>query len=274
MTGGTEEAYTINQNLARLCGDFGLGMGLGSCRSILHSNDRLKDFDVRDLVGDKQSLFANLGIAQCESLVSEGKLNLIKNLLDKLRADGLIIHVNPLQEWLQPEGDHIKNPPIDTIKVILDKVDTKIIVKEVGQGIGPRSLMALAQLPLAAIDLAGYGGTNFATLELLREEKHEHADYTPLANLGHPTLEMIDYLNNLRFVLGEKFVCQEIIISGGIRNFLDGYYAMEKLKMPSIYGQASAFLKRARTSYEVLEKYTAAQIEGLQLAKSFLRIKE
>ena len=79
-----------------------MGMGLGSCRTLLYTNDTLEDFNVRHLIGDDLPLFANLGIAQVEQLVESNKLYLITELLDKLQADGLIIHVNPMQEWLQP----------------------------------------------------------------------------------------------------------------------------------------------------------------------------
>ncbi|MGB1216306.1 MAG: isopentenyl-diphosphate delta-isomerase, partial [Saprospiraceae bacterium] len=115
MTGGTLVANTINHNLARACGEFGMGMGLGSCRQLLRSDEYLKDFSVRHLMGDNLPLYANLGIAQLEQLLEKGETFLVDNLLEKLQADGLIVHVNPLQEWLQPEGDRFKYPPIETI---------------------------------------------------------------------------------------------------------------------------------------------------------------
>jgi isopentenyl-diphosphate delta-isomerase len=73
MTGGTEKAYIINQNLARACNEFGLGMGLGSCRPLLSGTERLKDFDIRPLTGDKVPLYANLGIAQIQELFAAGR---------------------------------------------------------------------------------------------------------------------------------------------------------------------------------------------------------
>ena len=114
MTGGTGFAGIINHNLARACKDFGMGMGLGSCRSLLFSDEHLKDFDVRNLIGEDLPFYANLGIAQLEELIDDNKIELVNTLLQKLRADGLIIHVNPLQEWLQPEGDRFRRPPIET----------------------------------------------------------------------------------------------------------------------------------------------------------------
>ncbi|MEO6037978.1 MAG: isopentenyl-diphosphate delta-isomerase, partial [Saprospiraceae bacterium] len=98
MTGGTALAKTINANLARACAEFGMGMGLGSCRQLLYSDDMLADFAVRDTLGTDLPLFANLGVAQIEQLFARRETERIPALLTKLRADGLIIHVNPLQE--------------------------------------------------------------------------------------------------------------------------------------------------------------------------------
>ena len=190
MTGGTALAKTINHNLARACREFGMGMGLGSCRSIVRSNERLEDFDVRHLMGDDLPLYANLGIAQVEQLLFSNELHLVKELLDKLSADGLIIHVNPLQEWLQPEGDLIQQSPLQTIMDFMERLDVKVIVKEVGQGMGYESLKALFQLPLEAIDFAASGGTNFAKLELLRSDPSEQLIYEQLARVGHSAVEM------------------------------------------------------------------------------------
>lgn len=139
MTGGTAMARIINHNLAKACGAFGMGMGLGSCRQLLYSDEYLPDFDVRDLMGSEVPLFANLGVAQIEQLMENQELERIPILLKKLRADGLIIHVNPLQEALQPEGDVFRLSPLEVIKTVLNTFDALIIVKEVGQGMGPES---------------------------------------------------------------------------------------------------------------------------------------
>ena len=273
MTGGTELAHTINHNLARACKDFGMGMGLGSCRSLLYSDDTLKDFDVRALIGDGLPLFANLGIAQLEELIDSGELFRVKELVDKLQADGLIIHVNPLQEWLQPEGDHFKRPPIQTITTFMEKSDIPVIVKEVGQGMGYQSLKALMQLPLAAIDFAANGGTNFARLEMQRGDATRAAVYEQLAYVGHSAAEMVNLYNQLLEELGPKVACRQAIISGGVKTFLDGYYLIKKIKAAAVYGQASGFLKHARGDYEELYNYVDAQVQGLELANAFLKVK-
>lgn len=273
MTGGTELAHKINHNLARACKAFGLGMGLGSCRILLEGDTYFKDFNLRPVLGDDRPFFANLGIAQVEQELANKSVKRIEELIKRLEADGLIIHVNPLQEWLQPEGDKISKPPIDTIRALLDKVKFKIIVKEVGQGMGYESLKALFQLPIAAVDFAAHGGTNFSKVELLRSNKQQQTLFNEVAHIGHSATEMVELSNQVLKELDSKALCKEVIISGGVKSFLDGHYLMESLSCRSIYGQGSAMLERARNSYDELQEYVAGQIKGLELAKAYLRVK-
>lgn len=273
MTGGTEKAFTINSNLAKACKKFGMGMGLGSCRSLLESNERFKDFDFRKIIGDDLPFYANIGIAQLEVLLKDNELYKIDQLVDQLQADGIIIHVNPLQEWLQPEGDKITEAPITTIRQFLDKTKQKVIVKEVGQGMGKESLRALVQLPIEAIEFAAHGGTNFSKLELLRGEKEKMETYLALSKIGHCAEDMVTLINELKAEMGNDFSCKQFIISGGIKDFLDGYYLMEKINATAVYGQASSLLKYAEHSYEALEQFLYYQIEGLKLAKAFFKLR-
>ncbi len=272
MTGGTEKAHTINTRLATSCAKYGLGMGLGSCRPLLHSKERLKDFDIRNILGDELPLYANLGIAQVEQLIADTQTDRIIQLIELLKADGLIIHVNPLQEWLQPEGDRIQTPPINTIQQLLTSVSFPVIVKEVGQGMGPESIMAALQLPLAAFEFAAHGGTNFSKLELLRSATHARDSFDALSQVGHTAMEMVDWINMLA-AENSSIRCRQFIVSGGIKDFLDGYYLMQKLKWPSVYGMASQFLKYATESQEALDQFIERQISGLQLAHAFLQVK-
>lgn len=284
MTGGTEKAFTINRRLAEACARFGLGMGLGSCRPLLESQDRLVDFDLRPVMGDDLPLYANLGIAQVEELITSGNTAKMEDLIGLLRADGLIIHVNPLQEWLQPEGDQIRIPPIETIQTVLEAIDFPIIVKEVGQGMGPASLRALLSLPIAAFEYAAHGGTNFSRLELLRSENQKRDTYHAVSHLGHTIDEMTDWIRDMQTdtvhagdainrVSTEASQQMHYIVSGGIKDFLDGYYHLQRLGMPAIYGQASGFLKYATESQEALDTYIHQQIEGLKLAHTYLRLR-
>jgi len=269
MTGGTGIAKNINQNLARACKEFGLGMGLGSCRKLLTSDEFLEDFAVRPYIGD-QPLYANLGIAQVIELINNGKLDLVNELLKKLQSDGLIIHVNPLQEWMQPEGDDIYDmSPLEAIKRVIDYGLPNLIVKEVGQGMGPASLKALLELPIQAIEFGAFGGTNFAKLESLREEGNTNID--PICFVGHTPEEMINSIIDISSQ--QKLNCREFIISGSIKTYLDGYFYNEILPFNSVYGQAAGFLRHATGSYEELQEYVAQQTAGYALAMRYLKIK-
>lgn len=270
MTGGTAQAKRINENLALACREFGLGMGLGSCRKLIEQPELLPDFDMREIIGNDLPLYINLGIAQIEQWFIQSKQDLIKKLIDTLRADGLIIHINPMQEFMQAEGDRFKYPPIDTIKKVLDVFSFPVIVKEVGQGMGPESLKALLQLPLQAIEFGAFGGTNFALLEMNRKEGGQNL-LAGLSQVGHSADEMIQFCN--RFFESQTIACKQVIVSGGVRDFLDGYYYISKSKIPALYGQASGFLKYAQGSYDELRYYVQQQIRGLNLAFSYLKIK-
>lgn len=273
MTGGTELAGKINHHLAQACNEFGLGMGLGSCRSLLFSDEYFDDFNLRPIIGKGLPFYANLGIAQIEQLLAEKTTQKAVDLVGELQADGLIIHVNPFQEWLQPEGDLLQRPPIETIAEFLDTVKLKVMVKEVGQGMGPESLDALFRLPLAAIDFAAHGGTNFSKVEMLRSTANHQQWYNDLALQGHKAEEMVAMTNKVLKKLGKKAKCHEVIISGGVKTFLDGYYLMNKLQCNSIYGQGSAMLAHAKESYRDLQDYIKGQIEGLKVANAYLRVR-
>lgn len=271
MTGGTEKARTINQNLARACAEFGMGMGLGSCRQLLYDRQYLPDFDVRDIIGDGLPLYANLGVAQVEQLFERGEQDKMRQLVDMLRADGLIVHVNPMQEAMQPEGDVFKTAPLHTLERLLAVVDFPIIVKEVGQGMGPGSLRALLQLPLAAVEFAAAGGTNFARLELLRSDAEKQIIFENMPKVGHSAPEMLGWANEIVRELGRKCQTRHLVISGGIRDFLDGYYLIRKAALPAVYGQASGFLKFAQGDYHELRTFVQAQVRGLELAHAYLQ---
>lgn len=269
MTGGTAKAKNINMNLAHIANKFGFGMALGSCRPLLDSTERKNDFDFKTVVGDFP-FYANLGVAQLEQLISANQLGKVKDLLKDLSVDGLVIHVNPLQEWVQPEGDRFKVAPIETIKQTLFELETNIIVKEVGQGFGPNSLISLMNLPISAIEFAGYGGTNFTALELARHNALSSGKRESLLNLsyiGHTSEQMISWVND---ILKLETKCKEFIISGGINNILQGHRLRESLKANSVIGMASAFLKYAENS-ELLEEFASTQVDLLKLAKCYLK---
>jgi isopentenyl-diphosphate Delta-isomerase len=274
MTGGSEYSGIINRNLARACNEFGLGMGLGSCRALLEEGNYYDHFNLREIIGDHSPFYANLGISQIENFVLNNKTDRIIEMVEKLSADGLIIHINPIQEWLQPEGDRITIAPIETIKTFLIKTHMKVIVKEVGQGFGPESIRELLKLPVEAIELAAYGGTNFAKVELKRSSNIRQKLLEPLSLIGNNANQMIDEINKIIQSDKDEVICKSIIISGGLKNFLDGFYLIQKCSLNSVYGQASAFLEYAREDYDQLREFIQLQIEGLKLASAYLRIRD
>jgi isopentenyl-diphosphate delta-isomerase len=271
MTGGTTKANKINHNLAQVAAEFGLGMGLGSCNILLRNENYLPDFDLRHIIGPDLPFYANMGIAQIEQTLELGKVQEITDMINLLKADGLIIHVNPIQEWLQPEGDIIKKPPIETIKEFIKQIDYNIIVKEVGQGFGEQSLQSLLELPLTALEFAAFGGTNFAKVELMRNKNANAALLDPLSYIGQTAEDMTQSINTI----AEKsngIKTNRLIISGGLKTFLDGYYFINKSHIPAVYGMASTFLKYAQEDYHQLKQFTKSQVEGLKMAYSFLNV--
>jgi len=270
MTGGTGVAKTINRNIARACREFGMGMGLGSCRKILFDKTHWADFNFRDEIGD-QPFWANLGVAQVEELLASNNIQAVIDLVGELRADGLMVHVNPLQEWFQPEGNRLKQSPLLTIQQLLDQVSLKVIVKEVGQGFGPESLRQLLALPIEAIEFGAYGGTNFSKLEMLRGDRQKLEVSLPFAFVGQSASQMVDSINQI-LKENPNPLCRQLIISGGIQNVLDGYYLTSKSQLPAVFGMASAVLKHASESYESLSGFLKNQVQALSLAKAYLKI--
>ncbi len=268
MTGGTGLSGTVNRNIARVCREFELGMGLGSCRKILFDKTHWADFDMRDELGPDRPFWANLGIAQVARLLKDRNEQVMVDLVGALRADGLIIHVNPLQEWFQPEGDLIEEPPLETIRELMTRVELPLIVKEVGQGMGPESLKALLDIPLSAVEFAAFGGTNFSRLELFREHPQVMAFYGPFVGVGQTAEQMVKIVNSLE----APPACGQVIISGGVKNYLDGYYLVSRCKLPSVYGMASAVLKYAAGDYATLKQFMENEIKAYRLAQAYLRI--
>ena len=152
------------------------------------------------------------------------------------------------------------------------RINEKIarICRDFGMGMGKQSLERLLQLPLQAVEFGAFGGTNFSKVELQRRDKRDFDIYTPLTYVGQTAEQMVDAINDLSDLVELK--CKHLIISGGIHNFLDGYYLMKKSTLPAVYGQASAILKFAKQSYEDLFTYIEMQSKGLALAEAFLRI--
>ena len=155
---------------------------------------------------------------------------------------------------------------------LLEKIDFQLIVKEVGQGFGPQSIRRLMQLPLTAIEFGAFGGTNFSKVEIQRNTILKQNLNQSFVNVGVTAEEMVDLINDM-VLIGNQFNCNQLIISGGIHNYLDGYYLTQKSILPAIYAQASSFLKYSQGEYSELQEFVAAQIEGYRMAQNFLTLK-
>lgn len=211
MTGGTEQAKTINFRLAEVAQQYKLAMGVGSQRVVMENPQVADTFAVRSHAPDIL-LFANLGAVQ---LNYNYGLDECQRIIDLLEADALILHLNPLQECIQPNGDTNFRGLLDKIRIICNKVSVPVIVKEVGNGISAAMAQKLIDTGVSAIDVAGAGGTSWAKVESERalNEKQRRLGLT-FADWGLPTAECI---TNIRAVAPEI----PLIASGGLRNGLD-----------------------------------------------------
>jgi isopentenyl-diphosphate delta-isomerase len=264
MTGGTNRGRNINILLAKAANYYKLGMGLGSIRSYIEDESRFDDFNVRKHIGERP-LFANIGIAQLEQYNNDKYTKLI-DAINRLECDGLFVHINPLQEAAQPEGDKFTRTPAETLEKFLGHFSGRVVIKEVGQGFGPRSIKHLLELPISGIELAGFGGTNFTEIE---NERSGNMNLRPLSRLGHDNNEMIHYLNdNYSPVNSDK----SIIVSGGLKNSLDGYFYTSQLKHKSMFAFASALLQHIE-SEETLYSFLDAQVKMLKIASNYLEVK-
>src|SRR5579883_2309961 len=161
MTGGTPEARRINRRLARVAQERGFAMGLGSGRALVESPDSIESFDVRPLAPDV-ALLANLGAVQLNKGYGAAEC---RRLVTMLHADALVLHLNPLQEALQPEGDTCFGAMLEAIARLCREVEFPVVVKEVGWGIGAADVRALFDAGVAAVDVAGAGGTSWSEVE-------------------------------------------------------------------------------------------------------------
>ncbi|HEY4441401.1 MAG TPA: type 2 isopentenyl-diphosphate Delta-isomerase [Candidatus Elarobacter sp.] len=161
MTGGTQRAAEINRRLARGAEAAGIALALGSGRAMLEDPALRTTFDVRR-VAPRVVLFANLGAVQLNYGVTIADA---RRLVDELRADGLYLHLNPLQEALQREGDTNFRSLAPKIAQLCAALDVPVIAKSVGSGIAPSTAARLVECGVAAIDVAGAGGTSWALVE-------------------------------------------------------------------------------------------------------------
>ena len=257
MTGGTPEATKINSRLSLAAEKFGLGMGLGSQRAGPLSSELAETYSIARSNAPNAFLVANIGGAQ----LSKGlKIKDIKNMIQMIEADALVIHLNPLQELIQPEGEPKYKGVLSRIKEICSNFDIPIIVKEVGAGISMDVAKRLQSAGVSAINVAGSGGTSWAGVEKLRAETAHDSNKINLGELfwdwGIPTA--------VSLIEVRKSVKIPVIASGGIRNGLE--IAKCVTLGANMCGMAFPFLRHASKSLESLYEFTSRTLIELRSA--------
>ncbi|MGD8823013.1 MAG: type 2 isopentenyl-diphosphate Delta-isomerase, partial [Anaerolineales bacterium] len=188
MTGGTDEAALINQRLALAASEHGLAMGVGSQRAAIEDDSLAVSFKVRQYAPDIV-LLANLGAVQLNYGYG---LEECQQAVDMVKADALILHLNGLQEVLQPEGQTNFAGLLNKIETICSKLAVPVIAKEVGWGINANTAKALVGAGVQIIDVAGAGGTSWSQVEMHRAENRYQAELAAtFVEWGIPTAEAV-----------------------------------------------------------------------------------
>ena len=253
MTGGTESAARINQNLAKAAQQVGLAMGVGSQRAALKDPEVAYTFKVRQFAPDIL-LFANLGAVQFNYGYG---LDECLSAIEMVEADALILHLNPLQEALQPEGDHDFSNLAKKIGVIVPKLPVPVIVKEVGWGMSKETTRRLIEAGVAAVDVAGAGGTSWSQVEMHRiKDPYRAQTAAAFIDWGIPTAQSI---LNVR----EESKTLPLFASGGLKNGID--VAKCLALGANLGGMAGLFLKAANDSEE-------AAVQTMQMIVDQVRI--
>ncbi len=211
MTGGTERAKEINLALAAAAQQVGVAMGLGSGRAVLEDSSLAHTFQVRSAAPDIL-LFANLGAVQLNYGYG---VDQCRRVVDLLQADGLVFHLNPLQEALQPEGDVDFSDLLPKIERVCRQLGVPVLVKEVGWGIGASVAKRLADAGVAAIDIAGAGGTSWSQVEMHRApDERRRRLAAAFVDWGIPTAEAVTQVH-------AALPDTPLIASGGLRSGTD-----------------------------------------------------
>lgn len=212
MTGGTKTAEMINRNLAEAAAQTGIAMSVGSQRAALEQPDQVRSFSIARSAAPGILLFANLGAIQLNYGVGVKEC---QKAIDMLQADGLILHLNPLQEAVQAGGNTNFFQISKKIELICKSLDKPVIAKEVGWGISERTAKILVECGVAAIDVAGAGGTSWTQVEMYRATDEKTRQLAAcFKDWGITTAESI--LNVKRVAPGIP-----IFASGGLQTGLD-----------------------------------------------------
>jgi isopentenyl-diphosphate delta-isomerase len=242
MTGGTPRAEEINRNLATAAQELGLAMGVGSQRAALERPELALTYQVRKYAPDI-ALFANVGAVQLN--YSYG-VDECRRAVDMIEADALILHLNALQEAVQPEGDTDFQGLALKIERVCRALDVPVIAKEVGWGISGRAARLLWDAGVAAIDVAGAGGTSWSQVEAHRmvDEKGRLVAEA-FAGWGIPTVDSLLMVRSAGIPESRK-----VFASGGVRNGIDVAKALAL--GADLVGTARPFLKAAAISTDTV----------------------
>jgi isopentenyl-diphosphate delta-isomerase len=210
MTGGFDLARQVNRNLAAAAQILGLGMGVGSQRVAIEEPSVADSFEVRDVAPDIL-LLSNLGAVQLNYGYT---VDHCRRAVEMIGADGLILHLNVLQEATQPEGNRNFKGLGEKIAAVCRQLEVPVVAKEVGSGISAEVAVRLKRAGIKAIDVAGRGGTSWYAVEAQRAAKQGKPAETTFADWGIPTEEALVAVRQAAPDL-------QIVASGGIRTGLD-----------------------------------------------------
>ena len=249
MTGGTREAVRINRNLALAAEATGIAVGVGSQRKALEDPSTIGGFQIRPYA-PSVPILANLGAVQLNYGYG---IDHCRRAVEMIGADALVLHLNPLQEAIQPEGQRDFSGLLEKIGEIARKLEVPLIVKEVGCGISQSVARRLMGVGVRMVDTAGTGGTRWARIEAKRS--HDAALGELFADWGIPTPAAIRRLRDVQglFVIG----------SGGVRHGIDAAKALAS--GADLVGMAYRFLSAANESAEATVKRVRQVIEELRV---------
>ncbi len=253
MTGGPPEAGEINRELARICGRLGLAFGVGSQRVITKAAESLSTFEVREAAPDVV-LFGNLGVVQCRELGVE----VARDLVQRIGADYLAVHLNPAMELVQPgaDADSDFRGGYEVIGRLVDALDGKVLVKECGTGLSPEVVRRLYGLGVRAVDLSGTGGTSWIKVEALRAEGRQATLGELFADWGIPTAAAVALARGIG---------PQLVASGGIG---EGLTAAKALALGAdVVGCARPVLQAFMDEGpEGAEAFLQTMIQGIRMA--------
>lgn len=242
MTGGTEMAKRINENLAEAAQANNVALGLGSQRAAIRESDLADTYRVRHLAPDIL-LFGNIGAVQFNYGYG---IDECRRAVEMIEADALILHFNVLQEAVQPEGDTNFAGLLKHVELICRQLGVPVIAKEVGWGFSEQNVRDLANAGVSAIDVAGAGGTSWSEVEYHRAPNAFHAQVAAaFADWGIPTAHAIRYAVN-----GAPSL--PVIASGGLRDGIDIAKCVALGAMMG--GMAGPFLKAGNVSVESVDE--------------------